>query len=200
MVSFEHAAHVQVFDQGAQALIELAAVIAHEGEVLAMAVPAAEGQGDAADARFHQPAGHQQLIVDRRGTVELELIGLAVAVAFAHRGRLLGDVEGPHQPVGGEHVQGPVLGGVESLHRGVEIDVAAQVVEAGQQRPAIVEAIGGDAVQGHVFQARAVRLERSVGGPEEAGLAGIGPGPVLRRGGQADEGRHRRRRRPLAAG
>src|SRR4051794_38968273 len=37
----EHAAHVEVLDQGAEALVELAAVIADEVEVLAVAVPAA---------------------------------------------------------------------------------------------------------------------------------------------------------------
>ena len=52
----EHAADVEIFDQGAQALIELAAVIAHQVEVLAVAVPAAEAERDAADAR-PRPAG-----------------------------------------------------------------------------------------------------------------------------------------------
>ena len=40
-------------------------------------------------------------------------------------------------------------------------------------------------------------LNGGVGGAEEAGLAGIGPGPVLRRRGQADERRHRRIDRAL---
>src|SRR5207244_11928548 len=66
----EHAALIQVLDQGAEALVELAAVVAHEAEVLAVAVPAAEGQRHAAHARFHEAAGDEQLIVHRRRAVE----------------------------------------------------------------------------------------------------------------------------------
>src|SRR5262249_7673843 len=62
----QHAARVEVLDQGAQALIELAAVIAHQSEVLPVAVPAAIAQRDAADAGFNQAAGNQELIVHRR--------------------------------------------------------------------------------------------------------------------------------------
>ena len=46
---------VEVIDQGAQALIELATVIAHQIEVLRVAVPAAVGQRHHANARFDQP-------------------------------------------------------------------------------------------------------------------------------------------------
>ena len=77
----EHAARFQVVDQGAERLVELGAVVAHQVEVLAVAVPAAVGQRHAADAGLDQPPGHQQLVVDGRGAVVLEVVRLAVAVA-----------------------------------------------------------------------------------------------------------------------
>ena len=78
-----HAADFEVLDEGAQALIELGAVIAHESEVLAMAVPAAIAERHATHPGFHQTASGEQLVVDGRGPVVLELIRLAVAVAVA---------------------------------------------------------------------------------------------------------------------
>ena len=79
------------------------------------------------------------------------------------------------------------------------VGVAAEAVEAGQQRLAIAEPIERHAVEHHVGLAFAVGLERSVGHAQKAGLAGVGPChvPHLRR--QADERRHRRMRRALAA-
>ena len=53
---FEHAAGREVFDQGTKALIELAAVIAHQVEIVTVAVPATVAERHAADAR-PRPAG-----------------------------------------------------------------------------------------------------------------------------------------------
>src|SRR5262249_18582686 len=79
----EPAADLQVVEQGTQAAVELAAVVAHQVEVLAVAVPAAVGERHDAHAGLDQAAGHQQLVVDGRRAVVLVLVGPAVAVAFA---------------------------------------------------------------------------------------------------------------------
>ena len=51
----------------------------------------------------------------------------------------------------------------------------------------IVEAVGGHAVEPHVGHAFPVGLERCVRRPQEAGLAGVRPGPMLRGCRQSDE-------------
>src|SRR5262249_11181344 len=84
----QHTAHVEVFHQSAEALVELAAMVADQVEVLAVAVPAAEAQAHAAHTGFHQAARHQELIVHRRRAIELIFVRLAVAVALTHFGTL----------------------------------------------------------------------------------------------------------------
>src|SRR5262245_65753668 len=48
---------VQIFDQGAQALVELAAVVAHEVEIVAVAIPPAIRKSHTANAGLHEPPG-----------------------------------------------------------------------------------------------------------------------------------------------
>ena len=102
----EHAADLQVLDQGREALVELPAVVADEVEVLAVAVPAAVAQGHAADAGLDQPAGHQELIVAGRGAVVLVLVRLAVAVLVAEPRVFLREVQRVDQLARREHVEG----------------------------------------------------------------------------------------------
>ena len=51
-------------------------MIANQGEVLPVAIPAAVAQSHAADAGFHEAACDQELFVDRGSAVVLELIWL----------------------------------------------------------------------------------------------------------------------------
>ena len=70
------------------------------------------------------------------------------------------------------------------------VDVAAEVVEGGEQALAAGEAGAGDPLgEGHARQLGAVGGERGVGQAEVAGDARVAPGGVDRLGGQADEGR-----------
>ena len=55
------------------------------------------------------------------------------------------------------------------------VDLAAQVVEAAQQRLAVAEPVEGHALEDHVRHAVGVGLERGVGQAEEARLAGDRP-------------------------
>ena len=161
VTSFEHAAHFQIVDQGGEALVELGAVVAHQVEVLAVAVPAAVGQRDAADAGLDQPAGHQQLIVDRRRAVVLELVRLAVAVALADLVALLASGRGRRRSL--LEVSTPRARSVRASHaleRAARVDLAAQAVEAGQQLLAVAELFERDALERQVGHALAVRLER----------------------------------------
>ena len=160
----EHAAHVEVLDQGAEALIELAAVVADQVEVLAVAVPAAVGQRHAANAGLDQPAGHQQMIVDGRSAVVLELVRLAVAVALADLVGSRAQVEGVEQLAGGRARRGPARSAAsQPLSGAAGVEFAAQAVEAVQQPPAVAELVERDAVERQVGHAGAVRLEGSVG-------------------------------------
>ena len=192
----EHAANFQVFDQGAQALVELGAVVAHQAEVVAVRVPAAVGERHATDAGLDQPARDQQMLVDRRCTVVLELVRLAVAVAVAKPGIFPAQVEGVDQPAGGQDVEGELGRRVDAGERTRGVAVAFQPVEAGQQPAAIVELSGRDP-QLHVGHRRPVRLERGVRRPEEPGRTRVGPGAVLGSRGQADERRDGRVDGPL---
>ena len=81
-------------------------MIAHQAEIVAVRIPAAVRQRDATDARLDQPARDQQMLVDRRCTVVLKLVGLAVAVAVAKPGIFPAQVEGVDQPAGGQDVEG----------------------------------------------------------------------------------------------
>ncbi len=135
----EHAAHVQVFDQGAQALVELGAVVADQAEVVAVSVPAAVGERHAADARLDQPARDQQMLVDRRRTVVLELVGLAVAVAVAKPRVFLAQVECVDQPARGQDVEGELGRRIDAGERAGGVAIALEPVEAGEQPAAIRE-------------------------------------------------------------
>ena len=57
-----HAAVVQVLDQVGDAAVDLRQLLLQRLEVLAVRVPAADGQRHAADAGLDQPAGGQELL------------------------------------------------------------------------------------------------------------------------------------------
>ena len=81
----QHAALVEIFDQRAHGLIELAQLALHGREDAVVHVPAAQIDLDEGHALFDQPAGHQAAVGEA-----------AAAVHVAHLLRLAVDLEGPH--------------------------------------------------------------------------------------------------------
>src|SRR5262249_22526084 len=96
-------ANIEIVDQSRQALVQLAAVVADEVEVLAVAVPPAVTQRDTADASFDQSPGHQQVVIHCRSAIELELVRLPVAVTSANLWIFPRKVQGVNQLAGRQH-------------------------------------------------------------------------------------------------
>ncbi len=186
----EQAALIKVLYQSAEPLVQLRTVVAHQGEVLAVAVPSPVGKRHAADAGLHQSPCEEQLVVDGRRPVVLEVIGLAVAVALPNCGRFLGHIEGLEQPARRQYTQCSLDGGVHSLHHTVGIDLAAHAIEARPQPSAIRELGDGDLIQFQVRHSRAFGLKRRIRGSEEPGLADVRPGHVPRSPREPDKRRH----------
>ena len=187
------AAIVQIFDEGAQRLIELAAVIAHKLEVVRVAVPSAEGEADDACAGLDQAARHQQMLVDGRSAVGLIVERLAVAVAIAHAGPIPGSrsrasrsrLEVRTSKARCVNASSPCIWPVASTSR-------RRLSKLAEHAAAVGEIVEGRAVEPHVGEGGAVRLEGAIGRAEEAGFARIGPADFAGRPRQADEGRHAR--------
>ena len=196
----EHVVGVEVFDQGAHALVELGAVVADEGEVLTVAVPAAITQGHNPRTGLDEAPGDQQLVVDRRGPVVLELIGLAVAVTLPDPRVFLAQVEGVDELAGGEDVEGDRRVLIHPGDGSVGIDLAPEGVERLEQAASVGQLLQRDPPELHVIQRGPVGLERRVRRPEEADRAGIRPGGVSGPCGQADERRDAGVDRPLQLG
>ena len=127
-------------------------------EVLGVRVPAAVGQGHAADAGLDQPAGGQEL--------------LDALVAIARRRLLVRQVESLADGSRRRPCRKRGVGeGVQPLHGAAGIDVAADVVEADEQILAIVQRATVHAVARRRFcRPGPLRRERPMGDAEEAGL------------------------------
>ena len=112
---------VQILDQVGDAAIEIGELATQRDEVFAMRVPAAVAEGDAADARFDQPAGGE------------ELLDAAIAIA---RARIF-TVQIERLPGGarGDHAEGAVGEGVEPLHGAAGVDVASGTLSNCVNRP-----------------------------------------------------------------
>ena len=193
----EHAPVAEVVEERREALVELAAMVAHEVEVLPVAVPAAVAEAHHPHARLHEPPGHEQVVVAGGCPVVLILVGLAVTVGLANLRILLGEVEGVEQPAAGEHVERPLRERVHAAHDPGGVGLPLEAVHAREELPAVAEPLERHRPQRHVLEVRPIRLERRVGRPEEAGLAGVRPGHVLGLGGEADVRRHGRIDRAL---
>ena len=82
-------------------------MVADQAEIVAVADPI--GRNDKVthrDARLDEPPRDQEMLVDRRRAVILELVRLAVAVAVAKPRVFATQVEGFDQPARREHVEG----------------------------------------------------------------------------------------------
>src|SRR5205823_427709 len=150
---------LQIIDQGGESLIEFGAVVAHQTEVVAVAVPAAVGQGDDANAGLDETARHQQVIVAGRGAVVLELVRLAVAVHRLDLLRLAADIEGLEQFAGGQHAEGAFVDRIHATQLPAGIDLTAKAVETGQQTATVADALQRGALEHEVVHALPVGLE-----------------------------------------
>ena len=114
----------------------------------------------------------------------LDHLGVAPSTGQAHAGKSP-DVGTP---------SGLLVERVDPLHQPGRVHVAAELVEAGEQRPPVGEPLDGDAIERHV--AVALRPEGAVGDAEEAGAGGV-VRLVLHLRLQAHVAGNRRRRRAL---
>ena len=196
----EHAAHFEVIDQSAQALIQFRTVIADQVKVLAVRIPSAVAEAHHAHACFDQPASDQQMIVAGWGTVVLVLVRFAIAVALDDLWVFFAQVEGIEQFAAGQHIECPLFKGIHTGHDAAGIDIASHGIEAGQQSTSILQSIEADVVQLHILHAGAIGLEGRVGRAEESSVSRVGPGNVGGAGRESDEGWDRRVDRALQFG
>ncbi len=187
-----HSPLVQVIEQRRNPLIEHRNVLPPGGEILPVPIPTAEGTGDATGAGFDQPPGHEEMLHQLRAAV-VPVLGIAVAIPLADCRILALDVEGFHQPLRSQHVEGLLVEPVEAFHHAARIGIAAEAIETGQKRLAIVQPIERNAVENHIGPPLADRgLEGAVRDSQKTGRARIGPFHVPHPGRQPDERRHRR--------
>ena len=130
--------------------------LAQRLEVLAVRVPAADGERDAADAGFDQPAGGQELL-----DALVALAGLRVFLA-AGRGRCGRTPAAIMSKARSVKASMPVMVPLASISRRTSSNAVEQVL-------AVVEALGRDAVgEPQVGDARAARRERPMRDAEDS--------------------------------
>src|SRR5687767_11221404 len=117
-------------------------------------IPAAEGERDAAGTGFDEAPRNEEMFHQLRAAI-VAVLRIALAVAGANLLVLLLDVECIEQPARSEDSEGLFVEGVEAAHHAAAVDVAAELVEVGEQVPAVREAVERDAVQNHVVLAAA---------------------------------------------
>src|SRR5262245_40715003 len=140
-----------------------------------MAVPATIRKRHDANACFDEPPREQQMLVNRRRSVELILVRLAVAIALTNSRVFLRQIERVGQTAGGQHVERAGREAIERLDLCGRIDIAMELVEASKQFAAILKLIKREPLQRHVLSAVAIGLERRERRTEEAGLPRIRP-------------------------
>ena len=186
-----HSAHVQVFDQTGQGVVQFRQALAALLEVGVVIVPTAERQGHATRTGLDQSASHEKMVHAARGTV-VDRLHVAHPVAGAKFGVFLAHVQGVDQPAGGEDFKRLASERVHPLDRAVGVEFALKAVEALEQQLAVAEPRGVDRLERHVFQVGTVRAERRVRKADISRLAGISPRRVRGSRRKADERRHRR--------
>ena len=82
---------MEIRDERMHALVQMRQVILHHFEVIAMPVPEAVGNVNKARARFNQPPGCEELLVQHRGCIPLNR-GNPLAVAGTNLGIFLVEV------------------------------------------------------------------------------------------------------------
>lgn len=156
----ESTSDFQVFNQGTQRSIEVRQFGGQRLEIIAVKVPAADGEGDATGSGFDQPTRQDELgsVAVGRHSVSLKTSGVFLVGVQCSR-----DVAGSDQRDGsfGEAVQ--------RVHHAGTVDVPPQRVETAEQFLSVTKSRSGDvAVQGEVCFAGAVWSVASEDLPEEA--------------------------------
>ena len=164
------AAIVQVLNEIGDAAVHLGELISERLEIAAVRIPAADGQGHAADARFNEPARGQERFHSLVAIANPRIF-MGQIQRFAHRAR-------------SDHVEGPSGEGIHAAHGVRGIDVAADGIEGVQQGFPIRHALGIDS-PGHaqVVEPRSVGSEWSMPDTEITWLGAHG------RSSQADKRR-----------
>ena len=185
------AAGMEILDEGREPLIELRQVgVAHAVEVVGVEVPAAKVERYDAGSGLDEPAGDEEVLEIPRGAVA-EPIGIPLAVAFAHRRRLLSDVERLGEPGAGEDVEGAPRERIHAVEGARGVDVAPQPIDVTKQAAPVGEAGLGEVFEHDVGARGAIGAEGGVRHPEEAGEPRRAVGRMAGVGGEPDEGRHR---------
>ena len=112
-----------------------------------------------ADARRHLPSVRK-----------LARITAIQTVTAANPGVFLAEVEGLGQPGRRQDLERLAAKLVDPVRKSISFDVAAELIEAGQQSAAVGEAMQADPVQHDVFAIDRIHLERRMGRTQIAGL------------------------------
>ena len=126
-------------------------------------------------------------VVARRAIAKV--LGIALAVSFAHLGIFLLQIHGIRHLAAGEHAQRLLGKGIHTGQLAAVIDIAPELVKPSQQRTPRAETVLGHVVEGQVILAMVSGLKRAMACTKEARLAAgaIRRMPCLR--GQANEWR-----------
>ena len=183
---------MEVVDQGAQALVQQRKVLAQRPEVVAMMVPAAEGQRDATHAGLDQPTRHQELFHQLRAAV-VPVPRVALAVPLDDARVFLLEVQRLHQAARSQNAERLLVVRIQPVHRAALVHRTPEVVHRRQQGPPVRQSVQRHPLQHHVLLAAPlVDLERSMGRPQEARPPVVRPRHVTHLRGQAHVRGHRR--------
>ena len=195
---------VQVVQQGAQALVEDRKIFGLAGEDRAVGdavpVPLAVIERHHAGAGFDQSAGQEQALRNaRRAVLVDEDLGIARAVTRRHAGIFLRQIERLRQPRRSQQAHRLVGEMVHALHHPREIGLAAKLIEAAHERPAVGKPVETHAAKHHVVARRSHRAERGMRRTQKS-RARLVVGGMRARIAEAHKGGRRGVGRPLAAG
>ena len=112
---------VEIFDQGAHALVEHGHVLAASFEISSVPVPAAESQGHASGSGLNESPGHQELFHETRPAIG-DIPRNPLPVALTNPGVLLLDVKSPGQLAGGQDAESLAAERVHPLHGATRVD------------------------------------------------------------------------------
>src|SRR5213083_2096475 len=146
---------MQIFDQGAESLIEQRQVLTESSEVVAVMVPATERQRYAQSAGFDQPPRNEKMLHQFRAAI-VTVFGIAFAITFHDTLVFFLEIERFKKFAGGQHTEGLFVERIESFHQSAGIHIATKIVKSSQQGLAVRQTVERDAVEDHVGLAGAV--------------------------------------------
>src|SRR5262249_39665786 len=118
------AAGVEVLDEGGEGAVELGDALGIGAEVIAVGVPAPEGDGDAGRSGLNEASGHEEVVHAAGGAVVL-VAHVADAVLGTETGILAGDVESFEELARGEDLDGGPGEGVHPSDGVAGVELAA---------------------------------------------------------------------------